>query len=275
MSIRLEKQKVAPTATKVKTRKFRRSNRRRLVLLPQDFTKNDDMIFWKNIKKYSFCLLTAAFCVVGKPVFGQFNILTGYVYGQTEVPIFDQIVQNYNDRHPDNLQPLQKMRPMQGINIGVRHRWDNVGLEFNWTTKFNQMNDQFLIGTTSYKTILYYKNQAFCLGSELFFGWFGVGASLDFNEIEFKKVKTNENAKITLLNENIWSNHFFVNFELKLNRVMALSIKPYVQSPFRSVNLFPIEQSLNPDVAATADPSKYEQRIVTFGVMLLFTNGPK
>ena len=238
------------------------------------------MEFYKYLttRKSTALLFLGALIAFDTPsVSAQINAFVGYAYSQNKgEKVFNQIIGRYNARNPTILQPMTTLNFLHGVDLGIRYRFPAVSIEFDWFNKFNQVNDRVRnADNTEFKNTLYYKSQSYCLGVEFYHEWFGGGASLDWNNLIVKKEKSNDKVKETWLQEGGFSNHIFLNFELKMNDVMSLSIRPYVQLPLYKNDFYVIEQKLNPDIAASMDKNAYIQKVVNWGVKFLFVNGNK
>jgi hypothetical protein len=207
----------------------------------------------------------------------QINAFVGYVYAHNKNDkTFNDIIGRYNMLHPNILQPMLELKSLNGVDLGIRYRFAAVGLEFNWINKFSQMSDRTRASdNTEYKNTLYYKSQTFCLGTEFFHEWFGIGGSIDWNTLVVKKEKSSDRIKETWLNQGGLSNHIFLNFEFNLNDAMAVSIRPFVQLPLYKNDFYGIEAKLNPDIASSFDQDSYKQKNTNWGIKFLFVNGTK
>jgi hypothetical protein len=229
------------------------------------------------IKKPLTYLLGMVFLLNALFVSAQVNAFVGYVnaYNRNEKTVND-IIGRYNARHPTLLQPMTGLHSLNGVDLGLRYRFSGVGFEFNWVNKFAQFKDRVLAtDNTEYRNILYYKSQTFCLGTEFFYEWFGIGASIDWNKIVVKREKSTDRIKVAWMDQHGFSNHIFMNFEINMNDAMAVSIRPFIQLPLYKNDFFPLEAKLNPEIASTFDPETYKQKTINWGIKFLFVNGTK
>lgn len=207
----------------------------------------------------------------------QINAFVGYAYSQNnDGKVLNNIIERYNSNNPTLLKPMSHLKALHGVDIGIRYRIPSVSFEFNWINKFNRINDRVKTSdNTEYQNNIYFKSQTFCLGTEFYYEWFGIGASIDWNHLIIKKEKSADRIKEEWLSQSGLSNHIFLNFEFNMNDAMAMSIRPYVQLPLYKNDFRNIEKKLNPDFATTADPTKYQQKVINWGFKLLFVNGSK
>lgn len=231
----------------------------------------------RQVSKKEVLVLLLGIALSFKTLFlsAQVNAFVGYAYSQNQDKnTFNHIIERYNASNPTLLQAMTSLNFLHGVDLGIRYRFPMISLEFDWFNKFNQINDRVMnADRTEYKNILYYKSQSYCLGLEFYHQWFGAGASLDWNNLIIRKEKSSDRVKEDWLKQGGLSNHFFLNFEFNMNDVMALSIRPYVQLPLYKNDFYNIEAQLNPSSAI--DPTVYKQKVINWGVKLLFINGTK
>ena len=240
---------------------------------------NDTYFLTYSTKKRASTWLIIAIILIlnTRTVEAQINAFVGYVYSRNEDgKIFNNIIERYNTRNPALLQPMSYLKALHGVDIGIRYRIPSVSFEFNWINKFNQINDRVIASdNTEYRNYIYFKSQTFCLGTEFYYNWVGIGASIDWNHLIIKKEKSIDRIKEEWLSQSGLTNHIFLNFEFNMNDAMAMSIRPYVQLPLYKNDFYDVEKKLNPDFATTADPTKYQQKVINWGFKLLFVNGTK
>jgi hypothetical protein len=216
------------------------------------------------------------FMIFTSPVFAQINTIAGYNYTRNSPTILNQIIDSYNARNPTLAQPMSHLSAMNGMNLGVRYRYPYAAVEFMWSTRIARARDQVInADRTAYQNIINFRNQVFSLGGDLHYGGIGIGATLDLNNIQIRKERSTDAVKEILLKNNTFTNHIYLIFDLKVTEGMSISIRPFIQIPSKSVNLYAIEKKFNPDIAAITSPDKYNQRFFNYGVSFSFVNGSK
>lgn len=220
-------------------------------------------------------ILSAAYALNPLFISAQVNAFVGYAYTKNQdAKTFNHIIEHYNALNPALLQSMTPLNFLHGVDLGIRYRFPGVSVEFDWFNKFNQLNDRVRnTDNTEYKNVLYYKSQSYCLGLEFYHQWFGVGASLDWNNLIIRKEKSSDRVKEDWLKQGGLSNHIFLNFEFNMNDAMALSIRPFVQLPLYKNDFYVIESKLNP--TSVSDPTAYKQKVINWGFKFLFVNGTK
>jgi hypothetical protein len=231
----------------------------------------------KNTRlNYRFLLFTLFFIVVSHPLFAQINSIAGYNYTRNNPTVLNQIIDTYNARNPSLSQPMSHLSSLNGMNLGVRYRFPYAAVELMWHTRIARAKNQVVnADRTTYQDIINFRNQVFSLGGDVHYGRIGIGGSFDLNRTQIRKERSTDATKEVLLTNNHLTNHIYLVFDLKVTEGMSISIRPFVQIPSRSVNLYAIEQKFNPDVAATANPDKYNQRFFNYGISFSFVNGSK
>lgn len=236
-----------------------------------------DDIVYSIKKKISTWVLGLLLMLNTSTIQAQINAFVGYAYSQNnDGRVFNNIIDRYNARNPTLLKSMSSLNFLHGVDLGIRYRIPSVSFEFDWINKFNQINDRVLASdNTEYKNNIYYKSQTFCLGTEFFYNWIGIGASIDWNHLIVKKEKSSDGIKEEWISQNGLSNHIFLNFEFNMNDAMAISIRPYVQLPLYKNDFYEVEAKLNPDIVHTFDPETYKTKVINWGFKLLFVNGTK
>ena len=223
-----------------------------------------------------FLLFSLFFFFFQVPVFSQINSIAGYNYTRNNPTILNQIIDTYNARNPTLAQPMSHLSSLNGMNLGVRYRFPYAAVELMWHTRIARAKDQVInADRTSYQNIINFRNQVFSLGGDIHYGGLGIGGTFDLNQTQIRKERSTDNTKEILLTNRHLTNQIYLVFDVKVTDGMSISIRPFVQIPSKSVNLYAVEKKFNPDVAATANPDKYNQRFFNYGVSFSFVNGSK
>ena len=214
--------------------------------------------------------------VLSSPLLAQINSIAGYNYSRNNPTVLNQIIDNYNARNPTISQKMSHLSSLNGMNLGIRYRFPYAAIELVWHTRIARAKDQVVnADRTTYKNIINFRNQIFSLGGDLHYGGLGIGGSFDLIRTHIRKERSTDNTKEILLTDNHMTNQIYLIFDLKITEGMSISIRPFVQIPSKSVNLFAVEKAFNPDIAATANPNNYNQRFFNYGISFSFINGSK
>lgn len=232
----------------------------------------------KNITRLNrrFLLFMGLCIAFSSPLFAQINSIAGYNYTRNNPTILNQIIDNYNTRNPSLAQPMSHLSSLNGMNLGVRYRFPYAAVELMWHTRIARAKDQVVnTDRTSYQNIINFRNQVFSLGGDLHYRVFGIGGSFDLSRTQIRKERSTDATKEILLTNNHLTNHFYLIFDIKVTDGMSISVRPFVQIPSKTVNLYEVEKKFNPDIAATANPNAYNQRFFNYGISFSFINGSK
>ena len=223
-----------------------------------------------------FLLFALFFFFFQVPIFSQINSIAGYNYTRNNPTILNQIIDTYNARNPTLAQRMSHLSSLNGMNLGVRYRFPYAAVELVWHTRIARAKDQVVnADRTSYQNIINFRNQVFSLGGDVHYGGLGIGGTFDLNQTQIRKERSTDNTKEILLTNKQLTNQIYLIFDIKITDGMSISVRPFVQIPSKNVNLYAVEKKFNPDVAATANPDKYNQRFFNYGVSFSFVNGSK
>ena len=223
-----------------------------------------------------FLLFALFFFFFQVPIFSQINSIAGYNYTRNNPTILNQIIDTYNARNPSLAQPMSHLSALNGMNLGVRYRFPYAAVELMWHTRIARAKDQVInTDRTTYQNIINFRNQVFSLGGDVHYGGLGIGGTFDLNQTQIRKERSTDNTKEILLTNRHLTNQIYLIFDIKVTDGMSISVRPFVQIPSKNVNLYAVEKKFNPDVAATANPDKYNQRFFNYGVSFSFVNGSK
>lgn len=215
---------------------------------------------------FIFCLNTS--------ISAQMQAIAGYNHSKADAKVLNDIIEKYNMKHPELSQPMSSLNRMNGMMLGLRYPFPYFCVEFDWLYQTSRLKDRIInADRTTYQNIIYFRNQSFSLSGELYYKWIGMGASIDVSQTLLRKERSSDTAKETLINSNNLTNNVHISFELPINDVLSIRIRPYIQLPTRKpVNFAPVEAKFNPDVIIV-DKTVYNQRITYYGISIAFVNG--
>lgn len=223
------------------------------------------------LKKYllSICLLI----FLGTVLSGQLNFKVGYSFGYTNMTDANRIHQAYNESKPGIVEVLKEIHWMHGIEVGVRQKWESVGLEISYQ---NLGRDRSAIGLeldeSTFEKTLFYSTRSYSFALENYFGPFGYGASIGRTKM---KVSTDiegiSSTKRPLMSDANLSSQFYLLLAAPGTKTVSLTIKPYISINWGGFDLSNLEPELKVDTGL--DLSDIQP--IFFGVSLLFYNGPQ
>lgn len=209
---------------------------------------------------------------------GQLNFKVGYSFGYTQMTDANILHRAYNDSKdypgkPGIVEIMKDLHWMHGIEVGVRQKWESVGVEISYQ---NLGRDRSALGLeldeTAFEKTLFYSTRTYSLALENYFGPVGYGASIGRTKM---KVSTDidgiNNTKRPLVSDGNLSSQFYLLLAAQGTKTVSLTIKPYVSINWGGFNLSKLEPELN--VETTLDLTDVQPTF--FGVSVLFYNGPQ
>jgi hypothetical protein len=203
----------------------------------------------------------------------QFNIKVGYQYGLTKPTTHNKIIDqiNANNSSFDNYNEMESIKSFHGVNFGTRYRVGYVGLNLDWTPKFQVIEFDGINPTTDVSEFrkLYYRFDSYSLGVEFFIKKFSFGASYDWNKMRVRSENTVRTDRHVIFNTKSTSSNFFVSLNVYGNENLTIALQPYVQIPWTNFDFTNLENDLNTGV----NLDNYEDGFMTYGLRLIFQNG--
>jgi hypothetical protein len=220
-------------------------------------------------KLYSFILL---FILINRTN-AQINTIAGYVYGYSDVPVLNTIIDTFNARTPKLSASMSHVNSTHGMELGLRYRFPHLSLEFSWANSYSRVSNRSTAGVTEVKNTLSFTKNTFIFGAEFYFGRLGLGGTFDINSYRVRTSKPGFNPRDDSYSKTGITNHLFVSLELPVNERMSLSFRPYVQLPTTSFDFYQTAGHLNAE--SDANLNQFQNKIVTYGIKILFFNGQK
>jgi hypothetical protein len=222
--------------------------------------------------KYAYFLVL--FCLLfSLKAFSQLNIKIGYSASYINSDINNKIFDSYNEARPWLESNFENLHFLHGIQLGFRYKINVAAIEFTWenvTRSRNALGEDPSNGVFFEKELFYGMN-TFSLGLQNNFGTFGYGATIDSRIV---KVKTNigtSDQKREIVNESGISSKFYISLNFQSGDFVAMSLQPYIQVPWKDINLFGIENELIENTMNTRD--QFDENLMTFGITIVFYNG--
>lgn len=234
------------------------------------------MLLRKNI-----VILPLFFMILCTTSFGQLNIKVGYTGGFTKAPVLNAIVDRFNadfvKNNPEGKleDPLDQIRSLHGLEVGLRYRLKSVGFELSW---HNMSDRSDVFGTLNNKSRFVDKwftsLTEYSLGVENYFGNFGYGASIGYRTARTKTDITGAPRKKQLItNESGFANKFYLIFQYPGDKV-GIAFKPYVQFPLKEVDVSSFDQELNVQLDnAYQAVQPQTERFFMYGISIVLYNG--
>jgi hypothetical protein len=203
----------------------------------------------------------------------QINAMAGYVYGYSDMPALNGIIDSFNAKTPKLSAPMSHVNSTHGMVLGLRYRIPHVSLEFSWANSFGRVNNRSTAGATEVKNTLSFTSSTFSLGGEFYFGKVGVGGSFDLNTYKVTTVKPGFTNRDDTYDKSSLTNQVFLSLEVPINEKMSMSFRPYVQLPTSVFDFYRTAGHLNAEVGQNI--GQYQNSVTTYGIKIIFFNGEK
>ena len=200
----------------------------------------------------------------------QLNLKIGYGFSYQNLEETNKIIQKYNEQNTWLTDKFKNIHYFQSLDVGLRYRWEFVGLELNWQKGFNRKKAKGFNPLTSanYTQTLSFTIDRYAVGYENYYRNFGIGASLDFN-IYTIKAKINKEEKQKINSDQNFSSQFHISYTFANNSAIKFMIKPYVQISWSQIDLTSFAQKLNQE----SELSPLMENPMSYGLMLIFYQG--
>lgn len=220
-----------------------------------------------------FSLFTLLGILLSTSLSAQLNLKVGYHYAATDPTVNNKIIDqiNSNNSSLEDYNEMESIRSFNGINFGTRYRAGYVGLNLDWTPKFQAVEFDGTNPTTNTNEFrkLYYRHNTYSVGLEFFIKKFSLGASYDWNRLRIQSENTDRTDRHIIFKSNSTSSHFFVGLNIYGNEFLTIALQPYIQIPWSNFNLTNLENDLNTGV----NLNSYEDEFMTYGLRIVLQNG--
>ena len=200
----------------------------------------------------------------------QFNISTGYSISYLNPTKLNSIVSDFNDGKEWLTKDFKPLHLFHGMHFGVRYKHDIIGLELNWTSKFNKSLAEGIDPLTEndfYKK-LRYRNHSISFAIENIIQSWAYGASIDMNWFVIKSQNASNGTKDRIVFDNNWGSQFFLTYHTNRTRGVALAIRPYVQILWNDIEISGLQKELIGD-----NQAEVLEKYLSFGISFIFYNG--
>ena len=223
--------------------------------------------------KYFRGLASCLFLLVVCSAYGQFNIKVGYSNNYAKLDKVSDMFERYTASFEDENKVLKPVNFHNGIELGARYTFGNhIGIDagLSSTRGTNDVNDISIAGSTSFDTKWKSSLNHYYIGLENYFGWFGYGATIGYQQIKFNN-KIDASDYVEILKQNALNSRFYLIVESVSNQT-SFSLRPFVSVNWESYNLHNIEMELFPD--SNTPVSSFDEDMMVFGISVLIYNGP-
>ena len=216
-----------------------------------------------------FLVLSIFSFLFSLPLYAQLNLKVGYSLSFTGAQELGDVLDQFNDDNPWLDKRFKSPNVLNGLIIGLRYRLSSTAVDVSVYNRFKTLRAEGTNPTTnaSFFRNLSLKSRGISLGFEQFIGMFSLGISLERDRLILESRSVSDGDFSELINVADWSNHLFVAINTPRSSGLALSIRPFVQIPWSSFKVDPLETNLG------FTPSGKESKFVNFGIQILFLNG--
>lgn len=222
--------------------------------------------FIKHILILFLCLNSFYNCLVAQ----SFAMRGGYQIGFTDSKVMNAIVDQYNNTRSWLDRPMPKIKFLDGFHVGLQFTY-KIPFELMWVGRYRKISAE---GTPSGQAKgvrsldLQYHGVSFGLiPFRLKKMPIGFGLSLDFNTLRFDTQKT-EQPKEILLRQFNFAGSLFMTLQIQIIKRLSIDIRPYVQIPIGRVDIYPVEQKLNPKNTAKQAPEDFQANFLNGGASI-------
>jgi len=209
-------------------------------------------------------------CCSAFSVNAQLRVNSGYDLSYSIPNKLNQILDNYNDLHPNSIQDFGEFHISNGLIFGLRYELDFLGIEANWIYRFSDEETILSESTDGNEGIkLLGRFQTFSFGLDNQFDWFSYGGTLNYNLNRIKANINDQTTKVSFLKEDNYGATFYIGFNTSRSNQIRLSFRPFVSIPLTSIDYSELDLELNE--TPTVNDSK--ERPTMFGLRIIFTNG--
>lgn len=206
----------------------------------------------------------------------QINLKVGYSLAYSNPEIHNRIIQSYNEQRPWLSQTMRETNLLNGFLFGVRYKMDRIAAELSWENQFDRFtaSGQDPINDRGHTESIFLKQAFYSIGLESFITQnFSIKASFDLNQIRYRAERINVDGRFLLMKDWGYGSTFSIGYNFIGDRIMHVSIRPFVHLSWTDFDVSNFDQAVNPDTAGTPDTIDYQEGFASFGIKLVFYNG--
>ncbi|MEM9545908.1 MAG: hypothetical protein AAGA77_08040 [Bacteroidota bacterium] len=219
-------------------------------------------------------ILGLLFLGITSTVIGQANIKVGYNLGYANLGATKSVFDRFNALNPQAEQSLSPARFYHGIELGLRYKFDNLGIDVGVSSSsgsseaINVLQADGSLGNDDWRISLF----NYSIGLENYFGTFGVGATIGNQTLKYGTNFSASSGRRTIFEESVLNSKFYFIIEVP-SKAVAFSLRPFITTTWSPYNIQDVELQLDPQ--STIAPSELDENIMMFGISFLFYNGPQ
>jgi hypothetical protein len=213
-------------------------------------------------------------------LFSQVNIKVGYIGGFIKAEAINKTINDFNENFTSKYNgilndALDEVKSLHGLEIGLRYRMKNVGMELSWHN-MSDKSDVFgtLVSNVNFQDKWFTSLTEYSFGLENHIGKFGYGASLGFRTLKIRTDITGApRKKQTITSESGFASKFYILYQYPGEKV-GIAFKPYVQVPLSNFDIGNFDQELNVQLDKNYISNKpLDERFFIYGISIVLYNG--
>jgi len=214
--------------------------------------------------------------ILGIPLlsFGQLNVSVIYQSSLTQPTNHQSIIDQFNESRPWLQSPFGRLRWLNGYGFGFRYKVDRLALNLRWENQIDRISASGQDpnnNNESFEQRVFFRLSTYSLGLESFITDFlSIHGSFEFNRVRYRSEVNNIDDRFELFNDWGTGSTFSIGYNFVGNRLLHVSIRPFVHLSWSSHDLTDLSMELNPDVTPNTN---LEEDFMNFGIKLIFYNG--
>lgn len=204
----------------------------------------------------------------------QLNSRVAYQGSYGSYKTINSIIDRYNAETSGINNLIKNVHVMSTVQIGLKYDFDIARVEATYHLLFNNRTGKGVVpgSTTEFRRDLFFRGNSYSLGLDIpVHERISFGGNLVYNQFKINSFKTGRTDKFNVVNQKYWSSQFFLSYNTTSGDFLSVSIRPYVEIPWESIELNDLDLELNP-ISANSSNS-LTQKEIQYGVMFIFCNG--
>ena len=204
----------------------------------------------------------------------QFNVKVGYSANYAKLDKTADIFERYSAQFNEDEKVLKQPTFHNGLELGARYVYQNrIGIDLGISSArgSNDVNNVTISAGDSFNTEWKSSLSSVYVGLENYFGWFGYGASIGYQQLKYRNKTSFNNENKEILKENALNSRFYLILESVSNQT-SFSLRPFVSINWEPYDLQNLELELFPN--STSSTGSFDESMMVFGISLVIYNGP-
>ena len=206
------------------------------------------------------------FVIMGIGSQAQVNIKVGYILSFPQLSNIDNILAAYQPEGAVISEPFGSLNVVHGIQLGVRYRLANTGIEIGWETMTQEKSAlAFMPNNETFTERTYqFGINSYHIGLEHYFDKYGIGTALHSQRLGIDRPIGNN--EISLVDERNLAIRLHFIWQVQKGDLVSFLIKPYYQIPLGDHDLSAFVDDIEVDGVR-------KDSLSMFGISFVFYNG--